>query len=259
MNWLDDAYPRALAVPEFLQTEFGRRAAGLTVALVFEVLVLLALLSLSRSVTTPEKPLITTVAAQNYTEPAPDEPEPEPQQQPHNDQPTPQPVQTAVAPPQPAPSPAIVIPTPEAPRVQPAPEAPTPPRPGVRMGPPQGPPNSPAPSTASSDSERVGTAQNGEPLYAARWYREPGDEVRGFFADSSPGSGLIACRTIPNYYVTDCYGIGETRGSNIIRAMLAASGNFRVRPAQIGGRSLVGSWVRIRFDYIVRRRPESGG
>ena len=76
---MDDAYPRAFSVPELLQTEYGRRAAGIIVALVFELLVLLALLSLSRSVTTPEKPLITTVAAQNYTEPAPEEPEPEPQ------------------------------------------------------------------------------------------------------------------------------------------------------------------------------------
>jgi len=240
-------------LPEFLQTEYGRRAAGLTVALVFELLVLLALLSLSRSVTKPEEPMVTTISAQNYSEPAP-EPEPETQPQPSNNQPTPQPTQAVVSPPRPLPPPEIVIPRPEAPRVPPPAETPMPPKPGVRMGPPQGPPNRPGPSTASSDSERVGTAANGEPLYAARWYREPGDEVDGYFADSSPGSGLIACRTIPNFYVTDCYGIGETQGSNIIRAMLAASGNFRVRPAQIGGRSLVGSWVRIRFDYTIVRR-----
>jgi periplasmic protein TonB len=250
---LDEAYPRAFSLPEFLQTELGRRATGVTVALVLELLLLLALLSLSRSANPPQESQLTTFSAENYSQPAP-EPELQPQPQPSRDQPTPQPNQTVVAPPQPAPSPAFVIPTPEAPRVPPPAETPTPPKPGVRMGPPQGPPNSPAPSSASSDSQRVGTAPNGEPLYAARWYREPGDEVRGFFADSSPGSGLIACRTIPNFYVTDCVAIGETQGSNIIRAMLAASGNFRVRPAQIGGRSLVGSWVRIRFDYTIVRR-----
>jgi len=255
---LEDVYPRAISLPEFLQTEFGRRAAGIAAALVFELLVLLALLSLGRSATPPEKPLITTVSAQNYAEPTPEQTEPEQQPQPTEHQPTPQPTQTVVSPPQPAPSPAIVIPRPEAPREPPPAETPTPPKPGVRMGPPQGPPNLPGPSTASSDSQRVGTAPNGEPLYAARWYREPGDEVKGYFADSSPGSGLIACRTIPNFYVTDCVGIGETQGSNIIRAMLAASGNFRVRPAQIGGRSLVGSWVRIRFDYTIVRRDPSG-
>ena len=250
---MDEAYPRARSLPDLLQTEFGRRAVGIGVALVLELLLLLALLSLSQSFTPPEAPTLTEVdlAAHEYAEAPPEQPEPE---QPRQDnQPTPQLTETVVAPQQPVLPPAVVIPLPEAPRV-PVPEAsPTPPRPGVRMGPPQGPPNTGAPTT-SGDSQRVGTAPNGEPLYAARWYREPGDEVRGYFADSSPGSGLIACRTIPNFYVTDCVAIGETQGSNIIRAMLAASGSFRVRPAQIGGRSLVGSWVRIRFDYIVRRQ-----
>ena len=121
------------------------------------------------------------------------------------------------------------------------------------MGPPQGPPNRRS-SSASGDSQRVGTAPNGEPLYAARWYREPGEEIRGFFSAASPGSGLIACRTVPNFYVTDCVALGETPGSLLNRSMLAASGYFRVRPAQLGGRALVGSWVRIRFDYTVRRQ-----
>jgi protein TonB len=119
------------------------------------------------------------------------------------------------------------------------------------MGPPQGPPNTGA--RASDDSQRVGTAPNGEPLYAARWYREPGEEVRGYLSEASPGWGLIACRTIENYYVTDCVALGESQGSHLTRSMLAASGLFRVRPARLGGRDLVGSWVRIRFDYTVRR------
>jgi protein TonB len=63
----------------------------------------------------------------------------------------------------------------------------------------------------------------------------------------------MACRTIADFYVTDCVALGETQGSNIMRSMLAGSGVLRVRPPRLGGRSLVGAWVRIRIDYSVRR------
>ena len=42
-------------------------------------------------------------------------------------------------------------------------------------------------------------------------------------------------------------------GSNIARAVLAAAWQFRVRPARISGREQVGSWVRIRIDYSIRK------
>ena len=248
-----EASPRAFSVPDWLQTEFGRRATGLTVALLLELLLLLALLSLSWSVEPPEQPQLTEVdlSAQDYAEPQP-APEPEQQQPRQESEPTPQPVEPALPVLQPQPTPAVVIPVPEAPPA-PKPEAPPPPRrPGVVLGPAQGPPNTGS-SPSSDDSQRVGTAPNGEPLYAARWYREPGHEIDGYLSTASPGWGLIACRTIPNYYVTDCVPLGESPGSMLNRAMLAASGQFRVRPPRLGGRVLVGSWVRIRIDYTVRR------
>jgi periplasmic protein TonB len=111
-------------------------------------------------------------------------------------------------------------------------------------------------SSASRDSEQVGTAPNGEPLYAAAWYREPTDqELRGYLSTArGPGWGLIACRTAPEYRVEDCVGLDEyPEGSQITRAVLAAAWEFKVRPPRLGGRSLVGSWVRIRIDYIERR------
>jgi protein TonB len=250
----DETSPRALWVPDWLQTEFGRRATGLTVALLLELLLLLALLSLSWSAEPPEETQFTEVdlSAQDYAEPQP-APEPEQPQPRQESEPTPQPIEPVVPVLQPQPTPAIVIPLPEAPPA-PKPEATPPPprRPGVVLGPAQGPPNT-GKSPTSDDSQRVGTAPNGEPLYAARWYREPGEEIRGFFSDASPGTGVIACRTVPNFYVTDCVALGETPGSMLNRSMLAASGNFRVRPAQIGGRVLVGSWVRIRYVLTVRR------
>jgi protein TonB len=144
-----------------------------------------------------------------------------------------------------------VIPIPTAPRV-PAPAEP-PPRPAPPAdGPVYGPPDTGGPR--STDSERVGTAPNGEPLYAAQWYRRPGKEFDGYLSQASPGYGLMACRTIPDFYVTDCVALEETPGSQLTRSMLAGAGVLRVRPPRLGGRSLVGSWVRIRIDYSIRRQ-----
>jgi protein TonB len=107
------------------------------------------------------------------------------------------------------------------------------------------------------DSERVGTAPNGEPLYAAAWYREPrDDQLRAYLSTATgPGWGLIACRTAPDYRVEDCVPLEEyPHGSQINRAILAAAWEFKVRPPRLGGRALVGSWVRIRIDYDIKRR-----
>jgi len=151
------------------------------------------------------------------------------------------------------PRPAPVAPTPD-----PPPPAPSVPKIGVRLrdGPAFGPPNTGG-SPSGRDSERVGTAPNGEPLYAAAWYREPSDgELRGYLSTASgPGWGLIACRTAPDYRVEDCVGLDEyPNGSQMNRAVLAAAWQFRVRPPRVGGQSMVGAWVRIRIDYGIKRR-----
>ncbi|HEY5722094.1 MAG TPA: hypothetical protein VIT45_07210 [Allosphingosinicella sp.] len=102
----------------------------------------------------------------------------------------------------------------------------------------------------------MGTAPNGEPLYAAAWYREPEDKMLGDYLSTArgPGWGLIACRTASGFRVVDCVGIDEyPRGSQIMRSVLAAAWEFRVRPPQRGGVPLVGAWVRIRIDYSIRR------
>ena len=94
-------------------------------------------------------------------------------------------------------------------------------------------------------------------MYAARWYREPTrQELAGYLSTApAPSSALIVCRTVPDFYVEDCELLGETpRGSMIGRAVLAATWQFRVRPAIINGRSQVGSWVRIRIDYTTAVR-----
>lgn len=116
-----------------------------------------------------------------------------------------------------------------------------------------GPPNLGVPG----DSKQVGSAPNGEPLYAAAWYREPYDsELAGYLSTADgPGWALIACRTVANFRVDDCVGLDEyPTGSRLQRAVLAAAWQFQVRPPRVGGVSKVGEWVRIRIDYGIRAR-----
>ncbi len=114
----------------------------------------------------------------------------------------------------------------------------------------------PAAPGNSGDTKSVGTAPNGQPLYAAAWYREPYDsELAGYLSTADgPGWALIACRTVPDFRVDDCVGLDEyPNGSRLERAVLAAAWQFRVRPPRLGGVSKYGEWVRIRIDYGIRR------
>lgn len=110
-----------------------------------------------------------------------------------------------------------------------------------------------AAGSGASDSAEIGRAPNGELLYAAEWAREPtAAELGGYLPKNAPaGSGLIACRTIPGNRVDDCIEI-ESRpaGSRLAGAVRQAAWQFRVRPPRKNGEELVGSWVRIRIDYI---------
>ena len=232
--------------------DLGRRTTALVVALAVQVLLLLALLSLSFSVEEPPKPKLTEVdlTAENVAEAAPEEPAPEQSPQQPTEQSTPRPVE---APPlAPTLPPAVVIPLPTAPVTPPPPAEPprTAPRAVVREQ-TYGPPDTGRP--ASTDSVRVGTAPDGSPLYRAQWYRQPGPEFWGFFSTASSGVGLMACRTMADFYVTDCVPLGDSPGSMINRSMLAGSGTLKVRPPRLGDRWLVGAWVQIHVTYTVRR------
>ncbi|MBV7265954.1 hypothetical protein [Erythrobacter ani] len=239
-----------------------RRVFGLAAALIIEALIIALLFSLGAEIIgepEAEETLTTFSAIDPTTEPEPAveeapppaeaPPAPETPQQPAPEVP-PEPVPEQPAPPVAQP-PAVVLPVPApAPPAQPpAPPPAAPARPARSYGPPS------TGSSSSVDSQRVGNAPNGEPLYAARWYREPTDgELAGYLSTATgPGAAMIVCRTVPDFYVEDCELLGETPpGSQIGRAVLAAAWQFRVRPATVGGRSQVGSWVRIRIDYVAR-------
>ncbi|MDP5103035.1 MAG: hypothetical protein NWP98_03845 [Erythrobacter sp.] len=262
--------PRGLAALLAGLTDGARRRklASLAIALALEGLIVLLLLSLGLNIAGDENEgeTVTEFAAVEFAAPPEPEPEPATDAPPETnvttpqDQPLPQPAPLRPSPlnlnPQPAPEP-----PPPAPPAPPQPEPKPSPSPKIAAkinpGRTYGPADTGNPRTAG-DSAQVGTAPNGEPLFAARWYREPTDsELAGYLSTANnPGSALIACRTVPDYYVEDCVLLGESPpGTQIGRAVMAAAWQFRVRPARVGGREQVGSWVRIRIDYTVRKAP----
>lgn len=242
---------------EQLNIGLGRRTLAISLAVLIPALLLLLLLFFGSEEQPDHRELRVSVVSLEATELSEKAPEPSSAKrertedrpvppQPETSEPLP-PEPAAPLPPQPAPPPAPpTIPSPAIPQSTARPSG------GQVYGPPDR-----GRSSSSRDTERVGTAPNGEPLYAAAWYREPrDDELRGYLSTASgPGWGLIACRTAPDYRVEDCVGLDEyPNGSQINRAVLAAAWAFQVRPPRLGGRPIVGSWVRIRIDYGAGKR-----
>jgi periplasmic protein TonB len=234
-----------------------QRLTAFVLALLVETVLLLAVLSLGWAEEEPKKPgsnLVSIAVEAPPEQPEPAKPDPA-RASPPLQKPKVQPPQLAQpVEPKPAPLAAAIIPLSRgqmaAVDITNLPRSPAPPAPGKA---PMGPPDLGVPG----DSKRVGSAPNGQPMYAAAWYREPyDDELSGYLSTAEgPGWGLIACRTAPDFRVEDCVGLGEyPTGSRIERAVLAAAWQFRVRPPRVGGVSRVGDWVRIRIDYGIRRK-----
>ncbi|WP_017669890.1 hypothetical protein [Blastomonas sp. AAP53] len=258
----DDHKPQS-RVMGWLRSRLGERAGGILFALLAELLFILALLSLS--IAPPREKAQDDVMTVFGVSPDPSEEKTEEQ--------SPEPTQNAAQSPEPTESPESPVETPNPvvtptvsttppaivpmPSPQSAPAAP-PATPKARAVVKPGRVFGPADKGVPGDSERVGSGPNGEPLYAAAWYREPyDDELSGYLSTArGPGWALIACRTVSDFRVEDCVQLGEgPQGSGIGRAVLAAAWQFRVRPPRVGGVSKVGEWVRIRIDYQQRRQP----
>ena len=98
-----------------------------------------------------------------------------------------------------------------------------------------------------------GEGPSGERLYNAEWYVEPSHaELAGYVPGGAPAGGwaLIACRTAENYKVENCRSLGESPvGSGLARAMRLAAWQFRVLPPRVGGKKMIGAWVRIKIDF----------
>lgn len=100
-----------------------------------------------------------------------------------------------------------------------------------------------------------GEGPGGKRLYAAEWQVEPTDSQLSPYVRPNaprPGWGIVACQTVDGYRVENCRQIGESPvGSGYAAAVRQAAWQFRVRPPRVGGKSMVGAWVRIRIDYTI--------
>jgi len=109
----------------------------------------------------------------------------------------------------------------------------------------------PGRSAGAGDSV-IGKAPGGQPLYAAQWYRKPTNAQLVTYLPARPqnGWGMVDCRTVEDYRVEDCREVGQSpAGSGLSRAVRMAAWQFQVRPPRIGGKSMVGEWVRIRIEW----------
>jgi protein TonB len=98
-----------------------------------------------------------------------------------------------------------------------------------------------------------GEGPGGVQLFDAEWYRRPTPaELAGYLPSSAPpnGWGLVACKTVDHYHVENCQALGESpQGSGFAKAVRLAAWQFLVLPPRVNGKVMVGSWVRIRIDY----------
>ncbi|MBC2669135.1 hypothetical protein ACFOON_09190 [Novosphingobium piscinae] len=127
----------------------------------------------------------------------------------------------------------------------------------ARRGPAAGPAG---PAEGGAEAAGGGDGPGGARLYAAEWVREPTRaEMAPYIPRGAnmPGSwAMIACRTIDRFHVEDCQEMGEyPPGSGLARGIRQAAWQFLVRPPRSSGKALVGTWVRIRFDFS--KPPES--
>lgn len=118
--------------------------------------------------------------------------------------------------------------------------------------------DAPAAGASTGDSASAygpGAGPGGARLFNAEWVREPTDaEMQPFMPSAPAGSwAMIACRTIPNNRVENCQILGESpAGSRLATGLRRAAWQFQVRPPRMGGKPMIGEWVRIRFDFTER-------
>lgn len=111
------------------------------------------------------------------------------------------------------------------------------------------------PESQQGDSEIVGKAPNGEPLYAADWYRPPTRaEMQPYISPRATGRegwGRIICRHVTDRRLEDCQELDESpRGSGYAGTVRQAAFQYRMRAPRAGGREVLGGWIRITGYFV---------
>ena len=250
----------ALHSSDWRRTPAGRRAVSLVLAILIHILLLLLLLRLAPPVTIrPPADRATTI----FTVPAPTTEQASKHS--HQKQRTKQ--AASAAPRAPVARPARA-PTPANPSAQPwvlnpalagfdlshVPTAPASQIAGTGVGTGEG------TGSGAGSSKGAGQGPGGVQLYAAQWVREPTNAEMGPYMPAGHYAGGwadIACRTVPRFHVEDCEELGQSPpGSGLSRALREAAFQFLVRPPRVNGKTMVGEWVRIHFDFYERKRGE---
>ncbi|WP_353226856.1 hypothetical protein [Novosphingobium sp.] len=118
-----------------------------------------------------------------------------------------------------------------------------------------------ADASAGGGGKGGGEGPGGSHLYNAAWYREPPNSALASYMRPGQASGRwaeIACRTVENWHVEQCQELGEEpRGSGMARVLRQAAWQFLVRPPRVDGKSLIGTWVRIHYDFVQKKVEET--
>jgi protein TonB len=112
----------------------------------------------------------------------------------------------------------------------------------------------------AGDGKGKGTG-GGDEIYDVDWYVKPARGVMESYMSrvtAKSGWGEVKCRMIDHYHVEDCAELDESPpGSGFSRALREAAWQFLVRPPRVNGKPLLGTWVRIHFDF--NPAPGDGG
>ena len=108
-----------------------------------------------------------------------------------------------------------------------------------------------------------GLGPGGAQLYPVAWLREPYDaELAPYLAAVKripPGASAdIACRMAEHNRIENCQIIGENpRGTGLAKALRLAAWQFLVKPPRIDNKPQLGVWVRIHFDFGTKMVEEN--
>jgi hypothetical protein len=248
---------------DWSREDLRRRGIGLAIALLLELIIIFAILSLSMRAGGPNagKAGLTSFALEAESEASPDKSE--------TKTPVAQKVQSVVTPP---------IPPPLLPPVNPV-RAPPPSPDFIKVSKsefdamdlsklPAGGQSGAGEGKGSGQGSKgmmgPGLGPGGAQLYPVAWLREPYDsELSPYLAAVKripPGaSAHIACQMAAYNRVENCQILGENpRGTGLAKALRLAAWQFLVKPPRVNNKPQLGVWVRIHFDFGVREVVAAG-